>query len=35
LKDVRLTRLGRGLSSGTHLEYADEMTLKHALESRK
>jgi recombination protein RecR len=31
---VRITRLARGLSSGTHIEYADELTLKHALESR-
>ena len=33
--DVSLTRLGRGLASGSNLEYADELTLKHALESRK
>lgn len=32
---VRTTRLARGLASGTHLEYADEITLKHALDSRK
>lgn len=32
---VRVTRLARGLASGTHLEYADEITLRHALESRK
>ncbi len=32
---VQLTRLGRGLSSGSHLEYADEITLKNALEYRK
>jgi recombination protein RecR len=32
---VMITRLGRGLSSGSHLEYADESTLKHALEYRK
>jgi recombination protein RecR len=32
---VRLTRLGRGLASGSHLEYADETTLKNALESRR
>lgn len=32
---VTLTRLARGLASGSHLEYADEMTLKHALEERK
>lgn len=30
-----ITRLGRGLASGSHLEYADESTLKHALEYRK
>ena len=32
---VTITRLGRGLASGSHLEYADESTLKHALEYRK
>ena len=32
---IRITRLARGLSTGTHLEYADEITLKYALESRK
>jgi len=32
---VSITRLGRGLASGSHLEYADESTLKHALEFRK
>lgn len=38
LKDnpnLTLTRLGRGLASGSNLEYADENTLKHAIESRK
>lgn len=34
-KGVVLTRLGRGLASGSNLEYADELTLRHALESRK
>ena len=34
-KGVVLTRLGRGLASGSNLEYADELTLKHALEYRK
>ncbi|MEK7138678.1 MAG: recombination mediator RecR [Patescibacteria group bacterium] len=34
-KGVSITRLGRGLSSGSHLEYADEITLKHALDYRK
>lgn len=33
--NLTLTRLGRGLASGSNLEYADELTLKHALESRK
>ncbi|HZZ99461.1 MAG TPA: recombination mediator RecR [Candidatus Paceibacterota bacterium] len=32
---VTITRLGRGLASGSHLEYADETTLKNALEYRK
>jgi recombination protein RecR len=32
---VRITRLARGLATGTHLEYVDETTLKYALESRK
>lgn len=34
-KGIILTRLGRGLASGSNLEYADELTLKHALEYRK
>ena len=34
-KGVVLTRLARGLASGSNLEYADELTLKHALEYRK
>jgi len=34
-KGVILTRLGRGLASGSNLEYADELTLKHALEYRQ
>jgi len=33
--NLSITRLGRGLASGSHLEYADESTLKHALEYRK
>ena|SRR5258708_3401236 len=33
--NIIVTRLGRGLASGSHLEYADESTLKHALEYRK
>lgn len=34
-KGVSITHLGRGLASGTHLEYADEITLKNALDYRK
>ena len=34
-KGVVLTRLARGLASGSNLEYADEITLKNALEYRK
>ncbi len=34
-KGISITRLGRGLASGSHLEYADEITLKHALDYRK
>jgi recombination protein RecR len=32
---VRLTRLARGLPVGSDLEYADEVTLTHALEGRQ
>ena len=32
---VVLTRLARGLSSGSNLEYTDEITLKNALDYRK
>jgi recombination protein RecR len=32
---VRVTRLARGLPVGGDLEYADEMTLTHAIESRQ
>lgn len=32
---LAITRLGRGLSLGTELEYADEVTLKNALKNRK
>ena len=32
---VSITRLGRGLASGSNLEYADEITLRNALEYRK
>lgn len=34
-ESVAITRLGRGLASGSNLEYADEITLKNALEFRK
>lgn len=34
-KKVTVTRLGRGLSTGTELEYSDPETLKRAFESRK
>jgi recombination protein RecR len=34
-KGLSITRLGRGLSSGSNLEYTDEITLKHALDYRK
>lgn len=32
---IRLTRLARGLPMGSDLEYADEVTLTHALENRQ
>src|SRR3989338_6616638 len=32
---VKTTRLGRGLASGTSVEYADEITLTNALKHRK
>jgi len=34
-KGLTITRLGRGLASGSNLEYADEITLRNALEYRK
>ena len=34
-KNLVITRLGRGLASGSNLEYADEVTLRNALEYRK
>ena len=34
-KDLKISRLGRGLSLGSELEYADEVTLKNALTNRK
>lgn len=32
---LKITRLGRGLSLGSELEYADEVTVKNALTNRK
>lgn len=34
-RDVKLTRLARGLSAGVDLEYADQITLSRALEGRQ
>lgn len=34
-KDLRITSLGRGLSTGSELEYADPETIKDALEGRR
>lgn len=34
LPNTRITRLGRGLATGSELEYADEETLRHALKGR-
>lgn len=34
VKNVKLTTLGRGLSTGSELEYADPETIKNALENR-
>lgn len=33
--DIKITSLGRGLSTGSELEYADPETLKNALEGRR
>ena len=33
-KEIKISRLGRGLSTGTELEYSDKETLKNALERR-
>ena len=35
MNDIRISSLGRGLSTGSELEYADADTLKSALENRK
>ncbi|MDP3785026.1 MAG: recombination mediator RecR [bacterium] len=34
-RGLTISRLGRGLSTGTELEYSDRDTLKHAFENRK
>ena len=34
-KDVRITFLGRGLSSGNEIEYTDQETIVHAFKNRK
>lgn len=34
-RDVRITRLARGIPVGVDLEYADQITLTHALEGRQ
>lgn len=34
LSDIKITHLGRGLSTGSELEYADPETIKNALKSR-
>lgn len=33
-QDIKVTRIGRGLPTGADLEYADETTLKRAMEGR-
>ncbi len=35
MNDVKISHLGRGLSTGTELEYSDSLTLKNALENRR
>ena len=34
-KNIKLTRLGRGLSTGSELEYSDEETIRNAFANRK
>ena len=34
-RGLKITNLGRGLSTGTELEYSDRDTLRHAFENRK
>ena len=33
--DIKLSRLARGIPVGVDLEYADQITLSHALEGRR
>ena len=33
--EIRVTRLARGLSTGSELEYADEVTISRAFEGRQ
>ena len=33
--NIKITRLARGLNAGSSVEYADEITLSHALKNRK
>lgn len=33
--NIKLTRLARGLSAGSDLQYADELTIKNAIQNRK
>ena len=35
VQKIKITRLARGLSTGVELEYADEITLRQALDNRK
>ncbi|MCF7833859.1 MAG: toprim domain-containing protein [Candidatus Pacebacteria bacterium] len=34
-KNIKISSLGRGLSTGTELEYSDNDTIKHALQNRQ
>ena len=34
-RNIKISRLARGLATGTDLEYADEMTLRQAIDNRK
>ena len=34
-KNIKISHLGRGISTGTEIEYSDKETLKNALENRK